>query len=63
MNVSAKDRTSGRKNNIVIKNDTRLSNEDVERMVREAEKFKRQDEKKREQVESQLQADFQNFAF
>jgi L1 cell adhesion molecule like protein len=63
MNVSAKDRASGRKNQIVIKNDTRLSSEEVERMVKEAEKYKRQDEKKRDQIESQLANDFQNFAF
>lgn len=63
MNVSAMDRASGRKNQIVIKNDTRLSTEEVERMVKEAEKFKRADEKKREQIESSLHQDFQNFAF
>lgn len=63
MNVSAMDRASGRKNQIVIKNDTRLSVEEIERMVKEAEKFKRADEKKREQVEASLHQDFQNFAF
>jgi L1 cell adhesion molecule like protein len=41
MNVSAEDRCTGRKNSIVITSHTgRLRKEEIERMVREAEKRK-----------------------
>jgi len=53
MNVSAKDKGSGKSDSIVIKNERgRLSKEDVERMVADAEKFKEADEKIRKNVES-----------
>ncbi|KAI3649344.1 hypothetical protein MP228_005801, partial [Amoeboaphelidium protococcarum] len=42
---SASDKTTGRSNKITITNDKgRLSQEDIERMVSEAEKYKKQDE-------------------
>ncbi len=41
MNVSAEDKTTGTKNKITITNDKgRLSAEDIERMVADAERFK-----------------------
>jgi heat shock protein 1/8 len=53
MNVSAADKSTGRENKITITNDKgRLSKEDIERMVREAEKFKNEDEGQRDRVQS-----------
>lgn len=54
--VSAKDTSSGRSKNIVIKNDKgRLSKEDIERMVNEAERYKEEDDKQRERMASKNQ--------
>ncbi|TDL24717.1 heat shock protein 70 [Rickenella mellea] len=45
INVSAADKTTGKLNRMTITNDEgRLSQEDIERMVNEAEKYKREDE-------------------
>ncbi|KAK9754717.1 Hsp70 chaperone [Basidiobolus ranarum] len=45
LNVSALDKTTGRSNKITITNDKgRLSKEDIERMLSEAEKYKAEDE-------------------
>ena len=45
LNVSALDKTTGKSNKITITNDKgRLSKEDIERMVNEAEKYKAEDE-------------------
>lgn len=51
LNVSASDKTTGRSNKITITNDKgRLSKDDIERMVREAEKYKKEDEAVAERV-------------
>eukprot|EP00899_Mesostigma_viride_P003177 jgi/Mesvir1/12860/Mv05888-RA.1 len=53
LNVSAEDKTTGQKNRITITNDKgRLSKEEIERMVTEAEKFKAQDEEHKAKVEA-----------
>ena len=53
LNVSATEKSTGRSNKITIKNDKgRLSAEDIERMVNEAEKFKDEDKKVIERIES-----------
>jgi len=53
LNVSAKDKNTGNDKKITIKNDkSRLSQEDVDKMVSEAEKFKDADEKLRKRVEA-----------
>jgi len=53
LNVSAEDKTTGKKNKITITNDKgRLSKEQIERMVSEAEKNKDIDEKNRKRVEA-----------
>ena len=53
MNVSALEKGTGIKQAITIKNDgDRLTQEDIERMVQEAEKFKDDDEKIKEKVEA-----------
>lgn len=52
LNVSALEKTTGKKQHITISNDTgRLSKEDIERMVQDAEKFKEDDAAVREKVE------------
>jgi heat shock protein 1/8 len=51
LSVSAVDKSSGRANTITIKNDKgRLSKEEVERMVNDAEKYKKEDETQRERI-------------
>ncbi|CAG0882963.1 unnamed protein product [Cyprideis torosa] len=51
LNVSAVDKSTGRENKITITNDKgRLSKEEIERMVQDAEKFRDEDEKQREKV-------------
>jgi heat shock protein 1/8 len=51
LNVSAVDKSTGRQNKITITNDKgRLSKEDIERMVKEAEQYKNEDEKQRERI-------------
>lgn len=53
MNVSAVEKSSGKTQNITIKNDqNRLSQEDIDRMVKEAEKFKAEDEQVKQKLES-----------
>ena len=53
LRVSAEDKGTGNKNNIVINNNqNRLSPEEIERMVKEAEKFADEDKKLRDRVEA-----------
>jgi len=48
LNVSAKDNSSGRSKNIVIKNDKgRLSQAEIDRMLNEAERYKEEDEQQK----------------
>ena len=51
LNVSAKDKSTGISNKITISNDREtLSKEEVDRMVKEAEKYKEEDNKQRERI-------------
>lgn len=51
LNVTAMDKATGRKNNIVIKNDTgRLSAADIERMLAEAKKHAAEDKIRRDSI-------------
>jgi len=53
LQVSAVEKSSGKKNNITITNDKgRLSKDDIDKMVKNAEKFKEEDEKQRARIES-----------
>merc|ERR1719343_459683 len=53
LNVSAKDNTTGKKNNITITNEKgRLSKDEIERMVAEAEQYKSEDEDHRKKIEA-----------
>jgi len=53
LNVTALDKTTGKSNKITITNDKgRLSKEEIERMVNDAEKYKKEDEAVAERVSS-----------
>nr|XP_043619195.1 heat shock cognate 70 kDa protein 2-like [Erigeron canadensis] len=53
LNVSAEEKTTGQKNGITITNDKgRLSREQIQKMVQEAEKYKAEDEEHKKKVES-----------
>jgi molecular chaperone DnaK len=57
LNVSAKDLGTGKQQSIEIKSSSGLSDEEVERMTREAESHADEDKKKREVVDLKNQAD------
>jgi molecular chaperone DnaK len=57
LNVSAKDKATGKEQRIVIKASSGLSDEEVERMVADAEVHAEEDQKFRELVEVRNQAD------
>jgi molecular chaperone DnaK len=57
LNVSAKDLATGKEQKITITASTKLSQEEKERMIREAEQFAEQDRKKREEAEIRNNAD------
>ena len=53
MNIEAHDKGSGKKEQITITNDKgRLSSDDIERMVQEAEDFKEEDQKIQDKIEA-----------
>lgn len=53
LNVTAEDKGTGKKNNIVITADKgRLGKEDIERMLKEAEKYKEEDAKNKERMDA-----------
>ena len=55
LNVSAVDKSTGKENKITITNDKgRLSKEDIERMVNEAEKYKEEDKAAQERVQAKV---------
>jgi molecular chaperone DnaK len=57
MNVSAKDLATGNQQKITITATTKLSEQEKERMVKEAEKYAEQDRVKRDEAETRNQAD------
>jgi molecular chaperone DnaK len=57
LNVSAKDKATGKSQNIVIKASSGLSDEEIDRMVEEAEAHAEEDKKFRELVDVRNQAD------
>ena len=57
VNVSAKDLASGKEQTITITSNTNLDDEEIERMVKEAEEHSSEDEKRKEEVEVRNQAD------
>ncbi|CAC5423061.1 HSPA1s [Mytilus coruscus] len=62
LHVSAKDKSTGKSKQITITNDRgRLSKEDIDRMVSEAEKYKDEDEKQKQRVSARNQ--LENYIF
>ena len=57
LNVSAKDRATGKEQRITITASTNLSQQDVERLVREATQHAAEDRRRRELVDTRNQAD------
>ncbi|MDQ0161287.1 molecular chaperone DnaK [Aeribacillus alveayuensis] len=57
VNVSAKDLGTGKEQKITIKSSTGLSDEEIERMIKEAEANAEQDKKRKEQAELRNEAD------
>ncbi|HHO70120.1 MAG TPA: molecular chaperone DnaK [Halothiobacillus sp.] len=57
LNVTAKDKATGKEQNIVIKASSGLSEEEIERMIKDAEAHAAEDKKLRELVEARNQAD------
>ena len=62
MNVAAADKSTGKSSKITITNDKgRLSQDEIERMVREAERFKEEDERQRKKVDAKNS--LENYAY
>merc|ERR1711991_643797 len=62
LNVSALEKSTGKQNKITITNDRgRLSKDEIERMVEEAEKYKAEDEANKDKVEAKN--GLENYAF
>jgi len=57
LNVSAKDKATGKSQNIVIKASSGLSDDEIEKMVADAESHAEEDKKFRERVDARNQAD------
>jgi molecular chaperone DnaK len=57
LNVSAKDKGTGKENKITISGSSGLSDDEIEKMVNEAEANKESDEKKKELIETKNQAE------
>ena len=57
MNISAKDKGTGKENKITIKSDSGLSKSDIERMIKEAEANAEADKKARELIDAKNQSE------
>jgi molecular chaperone DnaK len=57
LNVSARDKATGKQQSIVIQASSGLNEEEIERMIRDAEAHKEEDQRARELVEARNQAD------
>ncbi len=57
VNVTAKDKGTGKEQNITITSSSNMSKEDVERAVQEAEQYAAEDKKRREDVDTRNNAD------
>ncbi len=60
--VSAKDKGTGKEQSITISGSTALSDEEVDRMVKDAESHAEEDKKQKEEVEARNQTDSQGYA-
>jgi L1 cell adhesion molecule like protein len=62
LNVSAVDKGSGKSQKITISNDSgRISKDDIEKMIKEAEEYKEEDEKAKDRVDAKN--DLENYLF
>ena len=59
MHISAQDKFTGKKNNITIKSDSGLTEEEIQRMVKDAEENAEADKKQKELIEARNQAESQ----
>ena len=59
MHISAQDKGTGKKNNITIKSDSGLTEEEIQRMVKDAEENAEADKKAKELIEARNQAEAQ----
>jgi molecular chaperone DnaK len=57
MNISAKDKSTGKENKITIKSDSGLTDDEIQRMVREAEENAEADKKARELIDARNSAE------
>src|SRR5690606_21236125 len=57
VNVSAKDRATGREQKITITASSGLTKEEVDRMMREAEAHAEEDKRRKEEIDTRNQAD------
>ena len=57
VNVTAKDKGTGKEQHITITSSTNMSKEDIERAVKDAEKFAEQDKKEKEAVDTRNRAE------
>lgn len=57
VNVSAKDKGTGKEQKITITSSTKLSDEEIEEKVREAEKYAEEDKKRKEETETRNKAE------
>jgi len=62
LNVTARDKATGREQKVTITASTNLSKQDIERMVEEAKRHGAEDKKRRELVETRNQADATAYA-
>ena len=59
MNISAKDKNTGKENKITIKSDSGLSKDEIDKMIREAEANAEADKKQKELIEARNSAESQ----
>lgn len=57
VNVYAKDLGTGKEQNITITSNTNMSKEDIDKAVKEAERFAEEDKKRREEIDTKNEAD------
>jgi molecular chaperone DnaK len=57
VNVSAKDKGTGKEANITITASTNLTDEEIDKAIKDAERFKEQDEKRKQSIEIKNNAD------
>ena len=55
--MTARDRDTGKEQQITISGSTQLSKEEIDRMVRDADAHRQEDQRRREEVEARNQAD------